>query len=157
MSRKAEALTQILVDTRIRELKAKTSADTKGIVDHFTFALSPISCTTKTVKATNLHAKLITLGIGIDLFNENEDNAFASVKIVVDSKAAITIDGNADIKLYNELLKTVASSSYEFARNKISSLLYNMDIEDTVLPAVDQRKLVSLFQKIEKENEKEEQ
>ena len=51
MSRKAEALTQILVDTRIRELKAKTSADTKGIVDHFTFALSPISCATKTVKA----------------------------------------------------------------------------------------------------------
>jgi len=40
MSRKAEALTHILVDTRIRELKAKTSADTKGIVDHFTFALN---------------------------------------------------------------------------------------------------------------------
>ena len=139
MSRKAEALTHILVDTRIRELKAKTSADTKGIVDHFTFALNPISCATKTVKATNLHAKAITLGIGIDLF-----------------KAAITINGNADTRLYNELLKTVSSSSYEFARNKISSLLYNMDIEDMVLPAVDQRKLVSLFQKIEKENEKEE-
>ena len=74
----------------------------------------------------------------------------------MDSKAAITINGNADTRLYNELLKTVSSSSYEFARNKISSLLYNMDIEDMVLPAVDQRKLVSLFQKIEKENEKEE-
>ena len=155
MARRTEVLTQILVSNRVRNLNAQTSTEMKGETEQFTFSITPVSCKTRVIKELGLYAKVITLAADINLFQK--DNAFASINIIVDGKATVVSKDEADDKLYNELLKTAAISTYEFARNKIASLLFSMDIEDFTLPAIDQKKLVSLFKKVEKENEKEEQ
>ena len=131
MARRTEVLTQILVANRVRNLNAQTSTEMKGETEQFTFSITPVSCKTRVIKDLDLYAK--------------------------DGKATVVSKDEADDKLYNELLKTASTSTYEFARNKIASLLFSMDIEDFTLPAIDQKKLVSLFKKVEKENEKEEQ
>lgn len=156
MARKTEVLTQILVANRVRNLNAQTSTEMKGETEQFTFSITPVSCKTRVIKDLDLYAKVITLAADINLFQKDKDDAFASINIIVDGKATVVSKDEADDKLYNELLKTAAISTYEFARNKIASLLFSMDIDDFTLPAIDQKKLVSLFKKVEKENEKEE-
>ena len=157
MARRTEVLTQILVANRVRNLNAQTSTEMKGETEQFTFSITPVNCKTRAIKDLDLYAKVITLAVDINLFQKDKDDAFASINIVVDGKATVVSKDEADEKLYNELLKTASISTYEFAKNKIASLLFSMDIEDFTLPAIDQKKLVSLFRKVEKENEKEEQ
>lgn len=149
MARRVEVLTKIMTENRTRSISAQISNDQFSPITNFSISLTPADIESQHISETNSYAKIIVLGIDISIFQKEDSNPIASINIEVDGKATCTIATQEEQKVYDDLLKSVITSSYEYGKNKISALLYDMNIYEIPLPAINQRKLINLYKEVE--------
>ena len=121
MSRKIEVLTRILSNARIVDLEAHIDHEQSDDIKKFSMSVSCVEDELLKDKDSDIYTRIVKMGVMVDVYQKDEEKAFAQFKILVEARAFDSLGDKAEKKFQDELLGDCVVTAYEYALNGYST------------------------------------
>ena len=152
MSRKIEVLTRILSNARIVHLEAHIDHEQSDDIKKFRMSVSCVEDELLKDKDSDIYTRIVKMGVMVDVYQKDEEKAFAQFKILVEARAFDSLGDKAEKKFQDELLGDCVVTAYEYAKNELYSVMHSMAIQPLVLPTANRKNLMRSVKALAKDS-----